>query len=111
MLSDHDSSPSANDESSHAYYAAYKFCERYAPSGKNFTTESGDDVLNGLAEWTTNAFGKADWFAGGYVDCQNKFGAARHQLWGAHVILKDGNWHLTFLTIGDEDFVNEYESQ
>lgn len=109
VLSDHDNSPSANDESGQAYYAAVKFCERYAPSAKNFTTESGGDYLDGKAEWVTTG-GHSDWFANGFVDCQNKFGAMRHQQWGAHVILQDGKWQLKFLTIGDEDFVNEYDS-
>ena len=95
-------------EADHAYYAAKKFCERYAPSGKNFTTERGQDYLDGKAEWTTNN-GHSSWYACGYVDCQNKFGAMRHQFWGAHVILQNGKWHLKYLAIGEEAFINEYE--
>jgi hypothetical protein len=89
-------------EAGSAYYAAKKFCERYAPSGKNFTTESGGDYLDGKAERMAK---KGDWFASGYVDCQNKYGAMRHQSWGAHVTLRNGKWHLNYLAIGDETLV------
>ena len=92
------------DEASRAYFAAYKFCERYAPSGKNFVSASGGDVLDGRAEWIPD---RKDWFAAGYVDAQNKYGAMRHQRWAAHVVHANGNWKLTFLEIGGEMFVEK----
>lgn len=92
----------SDDESGQAYYAAYKFCERYTPSGKNFTTISGEDAIDGKAEWLPE---KKDWFARGCVDSQNAFGAVRHNTWAAHVALEGGKWRLTFLRVGDEQLV------
>ena len=88
-----------------AYFAAKKFCERYAPSATKFTTETGRDYLDGEATWNTNSTGPG-WFATGFVDCQNAQGVMRHQRWAAQVILTDdGNWRATFLKIGGETFV------
>lgn len=94
-----------NDEAGNAYYAAKKFCERYAPSATKFTTDNGGDYLDGKAEWVTNYQGHYEWYASGYVDCQNRYGAMRHQTWGAHVLLTGGKWHLSYLAIGQETFV------
>lgn len=96
--SDHNSSQSANDEAHQAYFAGYMFCKRYAPSGKNFTTQSGADVLDGAAKY--DADNKA-WLFFGYVDCQNRFGAMRHQLWFA-AVKWTGSWSLDHLEIGSE---------
>lgn len=93
-----------DDEAGQAYYAAKKFCERYAPSATKFTTESGGDYLDGKAQWVTNN-GRSDWYACGYVDCQNRFGAMRHQFWGAHVVLTADKWKLSFLAIGEETII------
>ncbi|MEI8289587.1 MAG: hypothetical protein WCH99_08935 [Verrucomicrobiota bacterium] len=91
------------DESSHSYYVAYKFCKRYAPSGKNFTTDSGGDVMDGKAIWMADT---KTWFSTGYVDAQNKFGALRHQRWAAHVLNNGTNWVLKYLTVGDDTLYN-----
>jgi hypothetical protein len=95
---------SQQDEAADAYYVAKRFCEQYAPSATRFTTLTGADYLDGRAEWVTNN-GRADWFACGYVDCQNRYGALRHQPWGAHVILRGDKWRCTFLEIGTETFI------
>ena len=89
------------DEASLAYFAAYKFCERYVPSGKNFTTDSGGNMVDGRAEWMAD---QNNWYATGYVDAQNKFGAMRHQHWAAHVKL-DSNWQLIYLDVGGETII------
>lgn len=94
-----------SDEAGNAYYAAKKFCERYAPSATKFTTDNGGDYLDGKAKWATNYNGHCDWYASGYVDCQNRYGAMRHQTWGAHVMLTGGKWHLNYLAIGQETLV------
>ena len=88
-----------------SYYAAYKFCERYVPSGKNFTTETGGDVLDGCAIMTPD---HDAWFANGYVDCQNQYGALRHSRWEARVKLSGQNWHLDYLEVGGELLAGQY---
>lgn len=100
------SETTTHDDAGEAYYVAKKFCERYAPSATKFTTESGGDYLDGKAQWVTHE-GRSDWFASGYVDCQNRYGAMRHQTWGAHVVLTVGKWHLNYLAIGQETFVGD----
>lgn len=88
-----------DDEPHMAYFAAYKFCERYAPSGKNFTTTSGENCVDGIAKWDEK---NQAWLSFGCVDCQNKFGAMRHQQWFAAVKFDGKNWLLDHLEIGSE---------
>ena len=102
----YDEKHNPSTEADHAYFAAYKFCEKYAPSATKFTTESGEDYLEGKAKWNaTDNY----WFALGWVDAQNKFGAMRHQHWEAHLNQEGTQWRLTYLTIGDEMFVNHID--
>jgi hypothetical protein len=85
-----------HDEAGDAYLAAKLFCEKCEPTATNFTCDPELPEHNHKGRWCSN-MNPPRWSVMGYVDCQERHGAAKsnlRQLWVAELVHNGANWHV-----------------